>query len=80
MTQRPNIVLITSDHQQWNTIGAFNDEIEIPNLDRLVKEGTTFTITYCTNPTCTPSRASIIKGQFPSQHKAYSLGTKLPES
>ncbi len=75
----PNILFITSDQQHWNTIGAFNDEIDTPNLDRLVKEGTTFSRTYCPNPTCTPTRASMITGRYPSQHKAYSLGTKLPE-
>jgi arylsulfatase A-like enzyme len=77
--KKPNIVLITSDQQHWNTIGAFNPEISTPNLDRLVKEGTTFTRAYCPNPTCTPTRASIITGMYPSQHGAWTLGTKLLE-
>jgi arylsulfatase A-like enzyme len=76
---KPNILLITSDQQHWNTIGAFNDEILTPNLDRLVNEGTTFSRAYCPNPTCTPSRASIITGMYPSQHGAWALGTKLLE-
>ncbi len=79
MKKKSNILLITSDQQHWNTIGYFNDEIETPNLDRLVKEGTTFNRAYCPNPTCTPTRASIITGKYPSQHGAYSLGTKLSE-
>jgi len=78
--KKPNILLITSDQQHWNTIGAFNPEISTPNMDRLVKEGTTFSRAYCPNPTCTPSRASIITGMYPSQHGAWTLGTKLPES
>ena len=78
--KKPNILLITSDQQHYNTIGAFNNEISTPNLDRLVKEGTTFSRAYCPNPTCTPTRASIITGQYPSQHGAWTLGTKLPES
>ncbi|MGM0878859.1 MAG: sulfatase family protein [Bacillota bacterium] len=77
--KRPNILLITSDQQHWNTIGAFNSEISTPNLDRLVKEGTTFNRAYCPNPTCTPSRASIVTGMYPSQHGAWTLGTKLLE-
>jgi arylsulfatase A-like enzyme len=76
---KPNILLITSDQQHWNTLGAFNSEISTPNLDRLVKEGTTFTRSYCPNPTCTPTRASIITGMYPSQHGAWTLGTKLLE-
>ncbi|KIL41433.1 sulfatase [Gordoniibacillus kamchatkensis] len=76
---KPNIVLITSDQQHWNTLGAFNREISTPNLDRLVKEGTTFSRAYCPNPTCTPTRASIVTGMYPSQHGAWTLGTMLPE-
>jgi uncharacterized sulfatase len=76
---RPNILLITSDQQHWNTIGIRNPEISTPNLDRLAKEGTLFTKAYCPNPTCTPTRASIITGMYPSQHGAWALGTKLLE-
>jgi arylsulfatase A-like enzyme len=77
---QPNILLITSDQQHWATIGAANPEIQTPNLDRLVEEGTNFSRAYCANPTCTPTRASIITGKYPSQHGAWTLGTKLPES
>lgn len=35
---------------------------------------------YTCNPVSTPSRASIITGRYPSQHGAYALGTKLPET
>ncbi|GGD78532.1 sulfatase family protein [Paenibacillus nasutitermitis] len=77
--KKPNILLITSDQQHWNTIGAFQSEVHTPNLDRLVREGTAFSKAYCPNPTCTPSRASIITGMYPSQHGAWTLGTKLLE-
>ncbi|WP_028547420.1 sulfatase family protein [Paenibacillus sp. UNC451MF] len=77
--KKKNILLITSDQQHWNTIGALNSEIQTPNLDRLVSEGTMFTRAYCPNPTCTPTRASIITGMYPSQHGAWTLGTKLLE-
>lgn len=79
MKTKPNVLLITSDQQHWNTIGALNSEIHTPNLDRLVKEGMLFNRAYCPNPTCTPTRASIITGQYPSQHGAWTLGTKLLE-
>lgn len=77
--KKKNVLLITSDQQHWNTIGAFNKEIKTPNLDRLVKEGTTFSRAYCPNPTCTPTRCSMITGLYPSQHGGWSLGTKMPE-
>lgn len=79
MSDRPNILLITSDQQHWNTLGRANPGIHTPNLDRLAEGGTTFTRAYVPNPTCTPTRASIITGQYPSRHGAYSLGTKLME-
>src|SRR5690554_2322086 len=79
MKKKTNVLLITSDQQHWNTLGAFNSEISTPNLDRLVRDGTTFNRAYCPNPTCTPSRASIITGMYPSWHGAWSLGTKLFE-
>jgi len=78
-TPRPNFLLITSDQQHWNTLGCLNPEISTPNLDRLASQGTLFSRAYCPNPTCTPTRASIVTGQYPSQHGAWSLGTKLPE-
>ena len=77
---KPNILLITSDQHHWNAIGYNNPEVKTPNLDRLAAQGTIFDRAYCPNPTCTPTRASLITGRYPSQHGAYALGTKLPET
>ncbi len=60
-------------------MGYRNPEVRTPNLDRLVEQGTTFHRAYTVNPTCTPTRASWLTGTYPSQHGAYSLGTKLME-
>lgn len=80
MMEKTNILLITSDQQHWVTLGVQNPEIKTPNLDRLAKEGLLFNRAYTVNPTCTPARASIITGMYPSQHGAWALGTKLPEN
>jgi arylsulfatase A-like enzyme len=72
-----NILLITSDQQHFSTLGAVNPRISTPALDRLCVEGSRFSRAYCPNPTCTPTRASILTGMYPSQHGAWSLGTKL---
>ena len=74
---KPNILLITSDQQHFSTLGCVNPLISTPALDRLAGEGVRFDRAYCPNPTCTPTRASIITGMYPSQHGAWSLGTKL---
>jgi len=75
-----NVLLITSDQQHWNTLGQHNPQIQTPALDKLAEQGTTFTRAYCPNPTCTPTRGTLITGKYPSQHGAYSLGTKVPET
>lgn len=79
MATRPNILLITSDQQHWDALGVINPRLKTPALDRLCREGTRFTRAYCPNPTCSPTRASIITGQYPSMHGCWTLGTKLPE-
>lgn len=74
-----NILLITSDQQHWSALGSVNPKIQTPALDRLAGQGARFDRAYCANPTCTPSRASLLTGMMPSQHGAWSLGTKLFE-
>jgi arylsulfatase A-like enzyme len=75
-----NFLLITDDQHHWMAMGYNDPNIKTPNLDRLAKMGVIFDRAYCPNPTCTPSRATLITGMMPSQHDAYALGTKLPES
>src|SRR5487761_105466 len=78
-TGQPNILLITSDQQHWTTLGAINPRIATPALDRLCAEGSRFTRAYCPNPVCSPTRASIITGLYPSVHGCWTIGVKLPE-
>jgi arylsulfatase A-like enzyme len=79
MGPRPNILLITTDQQHFSALGAVNPKISTPNLDRLCRAGTRFDRAYCPNPVCTPSRASIITGQYPSHHGAWTIGVNLSE-
>lgn len=79
MSKRPNILLITTDQQHYSALGAVNPGIKTPNLDRLCREGTRYDRAYCPSPVCTPARASIITGLYPSQHGAWTIGVKLPE-
>ncbi|MDR5858152.1 sulfatase-like hydrolase/transferase [Halomonas eurihalina] len=63
---KPNIVFIITDQQRFDTIAALgHDHVITPNLDRLVKEGTTFTRTYAAAPSCAPSRAALFSGLYP---------------
>lgn len=76
---RPNILLITSDQHHYMAMGYNNPRLKTPNLDRLAKEGAIFDRAYCPNPVCSPSRASIITGLYPSHHHCWTIGVKLPE-
>lgn len=59
----PNVLLLVSDDQRPDTIHALgNSIIQTPNLDQLVKSGSSFTRATCANPICTPSRAEILTG------------------
>ena len=65
---RPNVLLIMTDQQSANAMScAGNDELHTPNLDRLADRGTRFAETYCADPLCTPSRASIFTGRYPHE-------------
>lgn len=76
---RPNVLIITSDQQLWDTLGFKNPHISTPALDRLAREGTDFTRAYTINPVCTPTRATLATGLYPSWHGAWTIGVKLPE-
>lgn len=75
-----NILLITTDQQHFTALGSITPAVPTPNLDRLAEEGTRFDRAYAPNPTCSPTRASIITGQYPSTHGCWSIGTKLDEN
>ena len=63
---RPNIILIITDQQRFDTIAALGfDYMETPNLDRLVREGVSFTNCHITAPSCAPARASLFTGYYP---------------
>jgi len=79
--KKKNILLITTDQQRPDTIAALGaDWMITPNLDKLVKSGISFSRAYCGNPMCMPSRASIITGNYPSRHQAWTNGVCLPEN
>jgi len=72
---RPNILLITTDQQRHDHLGCAGVRgIDTPHLDRLATEGGRFTRAYCPSPLCTPARVSMLTGQYPSTHGAWSIG------
>ena len=73
MTDQPNIILIMTDQQRFDTINALGASwMHTPNLDRLAVEGMSFSNCYVTSPLCSPSRASLFTGMYPHAHGVYS--------
>lgn len=65
---KPNILLILTDDQRWDTIAALgNTEIKTPNIDRLVRRGFRFDNAYCMGAmegaVCLPSRTMLLTGR-----------------
>ena len=62
---RPNIVFILVDDLRWDELGCTGHPFaKTPNIDRIAKEGATFTNAFMTTPLCSPSRASFLTGQY----------------
>jgi len=65
---RPNIVFILADDLGWADLGCYGNRFnETPNIDRLAAAGVRFTQFYAAAPVCSPTRYSIVAGQYPAR-------------
>ena len=66
---RPNVLFIMSDDHTAQAVGSYSTVLKplnpTPTLDKFAAEGMVFDNAFCSNSICTPSRASIITGQYP---------------
>ena len=66
MADRPNIIFIITDQQRYDTINALGyPHVDTPHMDRLVREGISFSNCFVPAPSCAASRASLFTGYFP---------------
>lgn len=63
-----NVVLILTDDQRYDELGFLNPEIDTPHIDKLANEGVFFHNAFVTTSLCSPSRASILTGQYAHAH------------
>jgi len=62
---KPNILFIFSDDHAQQAISCYGSKVNTtPNIDRLAQAGARFTNSFVTNSICTPSRATLITGQY----------------
>ncbi len=62
---QPNILFIFSDDHAEHAISAYGSKVnQTPNIDRIASQGARFTNSFVTNSICTPSRATLLTGQY----------------
>jgi arylsulfatase A-like enzyme len=70
-----------SDDHAAHAISAYGSQInQTPNIDRLAIEGVRLTNTFCTNALCTPSRATILTGQYSHVNEVKTLDDEIDSS
>ncbi|MFC4700659.1 sulfatase [Glaciecola siphonariae] len=67
-TTQQNVIFILTDDQRYDQLGFMNPEIQTPNIDKLASEGVHFKNAFVTTSLCSPSRASILTGQYMHNH------------
>ena len=76
--KQPNIVVIMSDDHATNAISAYGgrlkDVFKTPNIDRIANSGVRLNGLYASNAICTPSRATILTGQYSHVNGIKTLG------
>ncbi len=66
--QRPNFVFFLVDDLGWTDLGCYGSSFyETPNVDNLAKSGMMFTDAYAACQVCSPTRASILTGRYPTR-------------
>lgn len=65
--RKPNVVFILADDLGWADLGCYGNRFhETPRIDALAAQGMRFTDAYAAAPVCSPTRASIMTGQYPA--------------
>jgi arylsulfatase A-like enzyme len=68
VADRPNILFVFTDQQTFNAMsGAGNRYCHTPYMDALAADGMRFDLSYCSNPVCGPSRATLVTGRMPHE-------------
>lgn len=64
--QKPNVIIILADDLGYGDLGCYGAKnVETPNVDKLAKQGIRFTDAHAIASTSTPSRYSLLTGEYP---------------
>ncbi len=79
IVERPNIIFILIDDQRFDMLSCLGHPfLQTPNIDALLKKGLLFENMFVTTSLCSPSRASILTGQYAHKHGVLDNATPLP--
>ena len=73
---KPNIIIIYADDLGYGDISCYGaSRVNTPNIDRIAKQGLRFTNAHCTSATSTPSRYSLLTGEYAWRKKGTGVAT-----
>jgi arylsulfatase A len=66
--RRPNVIVLLVDDWGWSDASCLGSDLyDTPNIDALANDGMRFTTSYATCTVCSPTRASMMTGQYPGR-------------
>ena len=80
--RKPNVVILFIDDLGYGDVACFgNKRIPTPHIDSLAKNGAKCTMSYITNPPCSPSRCSLITGMYAQRYgkSGMARGLSIPK-
>jgi len=76
----PNVIFILADDLGWSDTSVYGSTFyRTPGIERLARRGMTFSDAYAANPLCSPTRASILTGQYPARLRFTTPAGHLPQ-
>lgn len=81
MTSQPNVLVVFTDQQRWDTVGAHGNRDGLtPNFDRLARQGMFLRNSFTCQPVCGPARSVFQSGQYPTSTGCFRNGIPLPDN
>lgn len=76
IAEKPNVIIIYADDLGYGDVSCYGaTRLKTPNIDRAAKEGLRFTNAHCTSATSTPSRYSLLTGEYAWRKKGTGVAT-----